>query len=178
MNDFSAVSGVGFPAFHQALPPGQVLRDKSLASSPALPLDGCPMFADFRVHGLNKTLFQCSHHRSTPTNRKRKEGLPPSAQYVVSSTSEVYSVRPKPGRPGEGSVCAQVQLCENQERAQRYTALEPGECSPHPASTSAAPAATTCTAPHLRSSRSRCTSRCRWGGRIATSSSAWRHSMF
>ena len=130
MNDFSAVSGVGFPAFHQALPPGQVLRDKSLASSPALPLDGCPMFADFRVHGLNKTLFQCSHHRSTPTNRKRKEGLPPSAQYVVSSTSEVYSVRPKPGRPGEGSVCAQVQLCENQERAQRYTALEPGECSP------------------------------------------------
>jgi hypothetical protein len=30
------------------------LCDKSLASSQALPLDGCPMFADFRVHGLNK----------------------------------------------------------------------------------------------------------------------------
>ena len=30
------------------------------------------MFADFRVHGLNTTFFQCFHHRSTPTYRKRK----------------------------------------------------------------------------------------------------------
>src|SRR6202000_133631 len=41
----------------------------SLATKP-FPLDGCPMFADFRVHGLNTTFFQCFHHRSTPTCRK------------------------------------------------------------------------------------------------------------
>jgi hypothetical protein len=36
------------------------------------------MFADFRVHGLNTTFFQCFHHRSTPTyTGKKKEGLPP-----------------------------------------------------------------------------------------------------
>jgi hypothetical protein len=30
------------------------LYDRSLACTLALPPDGCPMFADFRVHGLNK----------------------------------------------------------------------------------------------------------------------------
>ena len=30
------------------------------------------MFADFRVHGLNTTFFQCFHYRSSPTYRKRK----------------------------------------------------------------------------------------------------------
>jgi hypothetical protein len=30
------------------------------------------MFADFRVHGLNVTFFQCFHRRSTPNYRKRK----------------------------------------------------------------------------------------------------------
>ena len=54
------------------------LCDKSLASSPALPLDGCPMFADFRVHGLNTTFFQCFHHPVfTYLQEKKEEGLPP-----------------------------------------------------------------------------------------------------
>jgi hypothetical protein len=35
------------------------------------------MFADFRVHGLNMTFFQCFHHRSSPSYRKEKGGLPP-----------------------------------------------------------------------------------------------------
>ena len=34
------------------------------------------MFADFRVHGLNKSFFQCFHYRSTPTYGKRKMGFP------------------------------------------------------------------------------------------------------
>jgi hypothetical protein len=59
MNDFSAIWGAFRP------PPF------ALATQPC-PLDGCPMFADFRVHGLNTTFLQCFHHRSTPTYRKRK----------------------------------------------------------------------------------------------------------
>jgi hypothetical protein len=35
-----------------------------LATKPCS-LDGCPMFADFRVHGLNRTFFECFQHRST-----------------------------------------------------------------------------------------------------------------
>ena len=54
------------------------LCDRSLSCTPALPLDGCPMFADFRVHGLKTIIFQCFHHRlHLLTGRKKKDGLPP-----------------------------------------------------------------------------------------------------
>ena len=36
------------------------------------------MFADFRVHGLNTTFFQCFHHPVfTYLQEKKEEGLPP-----------------------------------------------------------------------------------------------------
>src|ERR1700733_2888172 len=35
------------------------------------------MFADFRVHGLNTTFFECFHPRSAPTYRKRKRRATP-----------------------------------------------------------------------------------------------------
>ena len=36
------------------------------------------MFADFRVHGLNTTCFQCFHHPVfTYLQEKKEEGLPP-----------------------------------------------------------------------------------------------------
>jgi hypothetical protein len=45
----------------------------SLTHKP-FPLDGCPMFADFRVRGLSKTFFQCFPRPCTPTYRKEKGG--------------------------------------------------------------------------------------------------------
>jgi hypothetical protein len=65
-----------------------------LAAKPC-PLDGCPMFADFRVHGLNKTFFQCFHHRSTPTCRKKKkEGLRLSSSTHVRESPRTWGTRP------------------------------------------------------------------------------------
>jgi hypothetical protein len=56
------------------LPPDLSLVGRQISRFLAkpLPLDGCPMFADFRVHGLNRPFFQCFHPRSTPTYRKMK----------------------------------------------------------------------------------------------------------
>jgi hypothetical protein len=67
------------------------LCDKSLASSQACPLDGCPMFADFRVHGLNKTFFQCFHCLSTPTYRKEKGGASPGFPVEFGGVGELHA---------------------------------------------------------------------------------------
>src|ERR1700734_2171081 len=64
------------------------------------PLDGCPMFADFRVHGLNTTFFQCFHHRSTPTYRKRKRRASPSFSTHVRESPRTWGTRPG-GKAGE-----------------------------------------------------------------------------
>ncbi len=43
-----------------------VVRQISRYLTRPFPLDGCPMFADFRVHGLNKsvTRISCTLHRT------------------------------------------------------------------------------------------------------------------
>jgi hypothetical protein len=38
------------------------------------PLDGCSMFADFRVHGLKTTFFQCFHHRCLQLLQRKEKG--------------------------------------------------------------------------------------------------------
>ena len=67
MNGFSSIWG--WVSFRPPL--------SRLATKPCS-LDGCPMFADFRVHGLKTTFFKCFHYRSTPyVQEEKKEGLPP-----------------------------------------------------------------------------------------------------
>jgi hypothetical protein len=75
-------------------------RDLSLAHQPC-PLDGCPMFADFRVHGLNTTFFQCFRHRSTTylqekKRRGRVSGNPgrPSCSTRVRESPRTWGTRP------------------------------------------------------------------------------------